>query len=304
MSIDIAALNASFAIDGVATIVAGNGGLPKVQVNTAKASGEIYLHGAQVTSWRPAGGEEVLFVSQQSRWEEGRAIRGGIPVCFPWFRGKADDPKAPAHGFARTRTWRLEGITYEHGDVVVQLATESDVDSHRWWQHDVSVSLQVVIGTLLELTLSIRNTGATAFQFEEALHTYHRVSDATQVRVTGLDGVTYLDNMNKNEAKVQDGDVVLTTATDNAYLKTTNGLLLTDPGMNRRLAIGKQGSNTTVVWNPWDSGAHAMSDLGDEEWRQMICVEACNILEAAVTLAPGEVHIMQTTIGVQTGVSD
>jgi glucose-6-phosphate 1-epimerase len=119
-------LNQRFAIAGVAQIAAGNGGLPRVSVSIPTATAEIYLHGAQLTSWCPAGGEEVIFLSKQSQFEPGRAIRGGIPVCFPWFRNKADDPKAPSHGFVRTKAWQLDSVALSGDAVTVSLSTASD----------------------------------------------------------------------------------------------------------------------------------------------------------------------------------
>ena len=134
--VSIEKLNEQHAIAGIASVISGEGNLPKVQVTSLHASAEIYLHGAQVTSWKPAGSEEAIFLSAKSHWEEGRAIRGGIPVCFPWFRNKADDPKAPSHGFVRTKAWELTSIAQEGDSVVVTLATESDEASRRWWPHE------------------------------------------------------------------------------------------------------------------------------------------------------------------------
>lgn len=293
---EIEALNASFGLGNIARVVEGSGGLPKVQIHSAAAKGEIYLHGAQVTAWQPNGCDEVLFLSRQSRWEEGRAIRGGIPVCFPWFRGKADDPKAPAHGFARTRSWTLTAIAQAADAVVITLATESGEDTRRWWPHDVRLELRVAMGRQLGLVFTVTNTGLSTLQFEEALHTYHRVGDVTSVRVEGLDGATFLDNMDGNRANVQRGDVAMAGPTDNAYLDTLNRLIVIDPVLQRHIEIQKQNSSTTVVWNPWESGARALADLGDDEWRQMACVEASNILSNTVTLAAGESHTMQATI--------
>jgi glucose-6-phosphate 1-epimerase len=295
---EIEALNESFAIGEIAQVIAGSGGLPKVEIASPAAAGEIYLHGAQVTSWRPEGHDEVLFLSQHSRWEEGRAIRGGIPVCFPWFRGKADDPKAPAHGFARTRSWKLKSVMQQADNVVVTMVTESDEASLRWWPHQVLLQLSVTMGSELELALTATNTGTEPFSFEEALHTYHRVGDVANVHVSGLDGVTFLNNMDGNRAKVQSGDVVMAGPTDNAYLNTDRQLILIDSDLRRRIQIEKRSSLTTVVWNPWASGALALTDLGDEEWRQMACVEASNILSNAVTLAPKESHTMGAIISV------
>jgi glucose-6-phosphate 1-epimerase len=294
----IDALNERHAIAGMARVVAGQGNLPKVEITARAAAAEIYLHGAHVTSWQPAGSEEIIFVSKQSRWEDGRAIRGGIPVCFPWFRGKGDNPQAPAHGFVRTRAWELSSIEDEQGSVVVTLSTESDEASRHWWPYEFRLMHRITVGAELKLELIATNTGATSLQFEEALHTYHRVGDVREVRVAGLDGATYLDNMDGNREKLQSGDVMLTRQTDNAYLNTRNAAEVIDPVLGRRIRTEKKNSLTTVVWNPWQEGAKALADLGDEEWQQMVCVEASNILANAVRLAPGEEHAMTATITV------
>lgn len=291
-------LNDRSAISGIAKIVAGNGGLPKIQITSPEASAEIYLHGAQLTSWLSAGSEEVIFLSEHSRWEEGRAIRGGIPICFPWFRAKADDPKAPAHGFVRTRTWQLESLTREQDHVVVTLSCHSDEQSRRWWPHECHLIHRITVGAELKLELIVSNTGPTRFQFEEALHTYNRVGDVGNLRIAGLDGVTFLDNRDGNREKQQKGDLLLTNATDNAYFNTTHAVEIIDPALKRRIRLEKQNSLTTVAWNPWQGDAKAMADLGDDEWRQFACVEACNILDNAITLAPGEEHTLTAILRV------
>ena len=291
-------LNKRFAIPGIARIVAGQGNLGKIEITAPTATADIYLHGAQVTSWRPVGSEEVIFVSGHSRWEDGKAVRGGIPVCFPWFRAKADDAKAPAHGFVRTREWELLTIAQEGNSVVVTLETASDEASRRWWPHEFRLSYRITIGAALQLELTMTNTGSTRLKFEEALHTYHRVGDAREIRVAGLDGVRYLDNMEGNSEKTQAGDVKLARATDNAYLNTKGAAELIDPLLRRRIKTEKKSSLTTVVWNPWMEGAKALADLGDDEWTSMACVEASNILANAVSLDPGEEHTMTATITV------
>jgi glucose-6-phosphate 1-epimerase len=294
----IADLNRRFAIPSIVEIVNGNGGLPKINIATPAASAQIYLHGAQLTSWQPAGAEQVIFLSEHSRWENGRAIRGGIPVCFPWFRGKPDDPLAPAHGFVRTKQWQLGSITEQDGSVIVELSTESDETARRWWPHEFRLVNRFAVGTTLALELNVANTGSMPFQFEQALHTYFRVGASQQVRVRGLDGVRYLDNTDRNREKVQSGDVTFASATDNAYLDTHAELDVIDPTLHRTIRTDKQNSATTVVWNPWQQGAAALSDLGNEEWQRMTCVEASNILHSAVSLAPGQQHTMRATISV------
>ena len=293
----IAALNDRFRIPGVAEVVSGNGRLPKICVTAPSGSAEIYLHGAQVTSWRPASAEEVIFLSTCSHWQDGRAIRGGIPICFPWFRAKADDPQAPAHGFVRTREWRLDSVTREEDDaVVVTCSTKSDALTRRWWPHEFRLVHRVTIGRTLGLELTVTNTGAALLSFEEALHTYFRVDGAENVRVRGLDQVTYLDNTDGNREKIQAGDVVFGGATDNAYLNAHGAVELVDPVTHRTLRTDKENSATTVVWNPWQQGAASLADLGDDEWQRIACVEASNILGTAVSLAPGQQHTMRATL--------
>jgi glucose-6-phosphate 1-epimerase len=295
----IDALNNRFAVPGRVQIVPGSGGLAKVRVTTGLASGDLYLHGAQVTSWQPAGAEEVIFLSAQSHFQDGRAIRGGIPICFPWFRAKADNPQAPAHGFVRTKEWRLDDVSAgEDGSVMVTCSTESDGSTRQWWPHEFLIEHRVTFGSSLRLELIVHNTGAEPFTFEEALHTYFRVGDAQAIRVRGLDGVSFLDNMDANREKLQSGDVALTAPTDNAYLDTRGPVDLMDPVLRRTLCTEKESSSTTIVWNPWKQGAVALSDLGDDEWQQMTCVEASNILASAITLAPGETHTLRATLTV------
>ena len=299
-AINIPEINSRFGITGLAEVVAGNGGLPKVSITSSVATGEMYLHGAQVTSWRPAGAEEVLFLSSHSLWEDGRAIRGGIPICFPWFRGKSDDPSAPAHGFVRTKAWQLDSIVRDADAISVSMSTESGPDTKRWWPADFRLVHRATFGSELKLELELTNLSTTAVRFQEALHAYHRVGDARTARLHGLNKVRYLDNTDSNCEKIQDGDVILTSETDRAYLTSQPEVVLEDPTLRRRIHITKENSRTTVVWNPWIQGAQALPDLGNDEWTQMFCVEASNVLDCAVELGPGEQHRLAATIRVAT----
>jgi len=303
-SLSIEELNQRFAIAGVANITAGNGGLARVSVSTPAATAEIYLHGAQITSWRPAGAEEVIFLSAQSQWVPGRAIRGGIPVCFPWFRNKADEPKAPSHGFVRTKAWQLDSVAGNGDGVTISLSTASDEATRAWWPHDFLLVHRLTVGAELAQELTVSNTGKTPLRFEEALHTYYRVGGAEAVRIQGLDGVAYQDNTDGNREKRQEGDIVFTAATDSAYVNTTHAVEILDPILRRRIRLEKANSRTTVVWNPWVEGAHALPDMADDEWRAMACVEASNIRAFAVDLAPGEQHTMKTSIRVAAAPGD
>jgi glucose-6-phosphate 1-epimerase len=297
-------LDRQLGIPGVAKVSEGNGGLARVQITGAFGEGEIYLHGAHVTSWKPASHEEVLFVSTKSRWEEGQAIRGGIPICFPWFRAKQDNPHAPAHGLVRTKTWQLESmIETENGEnengVAVTMFTQSDEHTRKWWPGEFRLVHRVTFGSELRLELVCMNTGTTPFRFEEALHTYNWIANIEDARLQGLDGVSYLDNIESNKEKTQRGDVIIASPTDNAYGNTQNQVDLLDANKKRRIRLRKEHSLTTVVWNPWSEGAARLQDLGDGEWNQFLCVEASNILDAAIHLAPGEEHRMAAILNVE-----
>jgi len=294
----IVELDRRFRVPGLARVSEGNGGLPRVEITGALAEGEMYLHGAHVTSWKPAGNDEVLFLSTKSHWQEGRAIRGGIPICFPWFRAKADDPHAPAHGFVRTTMWQLESIAEEQGRVTVSMRTESTAQTRHWSAAEFRLVHRVQFGSELSLELACTNTGTSSFRFEEALHTYNRVAEVGRVRLAGLDQVRFLDNTDGNKEKTQHGEMEITAPTDNAYLDTASEINLLDPALRRRIRLRKSHSATTVVWNPWRDGAASLEDLGEGEWRQFLCVEASNVLGAAVDLAPGEEHTMAAIVSV------
>ena len=287
-----------FEIPGIARIVDGNGGLPKVSVSSPEAAGEMYLHGAHVTSWKPAGGEEVLFLSPRARWEDGRAIRGGVPVCFPWFGDKADDPKAPAHGFVRTKAWQLQSIAQAGSAVTVSMSTESDENTQKWWPAEFRLVHRATFARELSLELEMTNTGRTPLRFEEALHAYHRVGSIEAARVRGLDTVHYLDKTDSDREKVQQGAIIVDSETDRVYLDTADAIELEDPALHRRTLVSKQNSRTTTVWNPWVRKAHALSDLGDDEWREFICIETCNAGEFAVALDPGQQYTMKAVVRV------
>jgi glucose-6-phosphate 1-epimerase len=295
----IAEWNCRFEIPGIAQVVEGNGGLPKVHVTSPKVVGEMYLHGAHVTSWKPADAEEVLFLSSQSRWEHGHAIRGGVPVCFPWFGSKPDNPKAPVHGFVRTIGWQLESIAQVGGDAVtVSMITESNEDTKRWWPAEFRLVHRATFGRELSLELEVRNTGSTSLRFEEALHAYYRLGNVEKARVWGLDKIHYLDKTDSNRKNRQHGEIVVVSETDRVYLDSRDAVELEDPVLHRRTRVSKEHSLTTVVWNPWVQKARLLPDFADDEWIQMICIETSNVSDFAVDLGPCQQHTMKAHVRV------
>jgi glucose-6-phosphate 1-epimerase len=295
-----AELNKSHGISGVASIVSGNGGLAKVVVNTRRASGEMYLHGGHVTSWRPAGNAEVLYLSPNSLWQDGKAIRGGVPVCFPWFGDKAGDTSAPAHGFVRTRAWALKSVATQDGDAVVTMEIANSKDARQWWPHDFRLQCRARFGEELRIDLIVTNEGESAFSFEEALHAYFKVGDVQQVQLQGLDAISYLDKTDHRAQKTQYGELRLTRETDSIFLNTQGDIELDDPSLPRVLKIQKENSLTTVVWNPWAEKSAGMADLGAGEWKNFVCAEASNVLPCSAQIDPGKTHRMSLILSVQT----
>jgi glucose-6-phosphate 1-epimerase len=292
-------LNRLHAIPGIAEILENESG-PHVGITTKSCTATMHLHGAQITSWKPATSQEIIFQSSKARFTEGQAIRGGIPICFPWFRAKSDDPKAPAHGFVRTKNWNLESIKAEGDNALVTMTTESDDATKKYWPADFQLKLRATFGAELTLELSTTNTGTTPLRYEEAIHTYYAIGDIHQARIKGLDNATYLDNTDANQEKKQTADVAVSAATDSAYTNNENALDLVDTVLNRRIHIQKQNSRTTVIWNPWEAAANKMSDMGPDEWKKMLCVEGANILANAVALNPGAHHTTTVTMTVTT----
>jgi glucose-6-phosphate 1-epimerase len=290
-------LDQRFGIPGTARVVTGNGGLPKVVISTPEASGEMYLHGGHVTSWKPKHKSEVLYLSPNSLFEDGHAIRGGIPVCFPWFGDKADNSAAPAHGFVRTKEWRLDALEMNGTVVVVSMSTESDEDTRKWWPFDFRLVCRVSFGDELKVELTATNTGSAAFTFEEALHAYFAVRDSEDAQVRGLGGKQYLDKTDNFAEKRQVGDIRFSGETDRVYVDTTSPVELIDNAETPTTTVEKRNSHTTVVWNPWSEKSVALRDLGRGEWKNFVCTETTNVGQAAVALEPEQTHTMAMVVG-------
>lgn len=249
------------------------------------AQATVLLHGAQVVSWVPAGGTEQLYLSPKADHGAGKAIRGGVPVIFPQFETKGPDRSLPRHGFVRNRAWRFEsqrqGTT--HAQATLQL---SDNDETRaLWPHGFELELTVSVGgAQLELELYVRNSGSTAWPFSAALHTYLKVNQLAQVRLHGLMGLTYTDNVLGTEALEEQPDRRISGEIDRIYQKA--GSLLFSEGQ-RQLRIQADNLPDAVVWNPGPEKCAALSDMPPEDWRRMLCVEAARVTQPK-TLSPGE----------------
>jgi glucose-6-phosphate 1-epimerase len=302
MAQSLEVLSREFTVDG-ARWESGPGGLSVLVVQTEQCEARIFPHGGHVASWTPAGQRPGLHLSPKSAFDPKKAIRGGIPVCFPWFGNRADDPKpdgkpSPAHGFARTRPWTVDSVELEdNGRVVIEMVLSDDDHTHALWDARFEARLIASLGQTLQVTLAVENKGAAGFDFEAALHTYLEVGDVERVRVLGLEGTPYIDKVDNFTQKTSGSEpLTFQGETDSVFLGTRSAVTVDDPILRRHLRIEKSGSKSTVVWNPWLVKAQAMPDVGGEAWRSFVCVEAANVRPHHVHVPPGAVHEMTTRV--------
>lgn len=294
---DITTLNTQFGLDQQLVFTSGVGGLTIAEISNAHARAAIALHGAHILSFQPHRQQPVLWLSESSHFEIGQAIRGGIPVCWPWFAAHPSDPTKPSHGFARTTLWTVAGSNVlPDGSTQLRLKLLDSTATNALWPHAFRLELMITVGPALHVDLTIHNPGDGPFVCTGALHSYFSVSDIANVTVLGLADVVYLDKVDHDGRKTQQGPIAITAETDRIYLDTTADCLIVDSGWQRRIRVAKQGSRTTVVWNPWIEKSRRMADFGDEEYHGMVCVEATNAADDVVTVSAGSSHRLRTII--------
>lgn len=281
-------------IPGRVSFSEGNGDLPRIEIKTPHSSGEIYLNGATVTHFQRNGEAPILFLSQFSRWAAGQPIRGGVPICFPWFGAREGSPQ---HGFARTTAWDLKEITQmTNGGISVRLSLPESADSSLC--PPFKADYVVTFDKQLTLELLIKNTSADQdFSFENCLHTYFTVGDIGAISLTGLKGATYLDKVENFTRKQEtQQNLKISQETDRAYVDTQSTVEIHDSKLQRRIVVEKEGSQSTVVWNPWVAKAQQMPDFGNEEYLGMVCVESGNVADNRLALPAGKTALLKVVI--------
>lgn len=302
-------LNERFSIPGILHFGSTGDNLTYAQIEAPHANARLFLQGAHLASWQPERLDPVLYLSPRSQFVPGTPVRGGIPVVFPWFGPRAGEPSpphtegpGPSHGFARTSEWQPVFAAMCGDELHLTLALGPTQQSRSLGFDHFRIALALRIGHTLSLELAVANNSAAPapLVFEEALHTYLRVADATQIKLLGLSNADYIDKRDDSSRKLQpDGPVVLTEATDRIYLDTESAFAIEDPLGHRRIILEKAGSRSTVVWNPWSTLTPTLPDMDPGGWRNMVCVETANIDRNAITLAPGETHTMSLHIAVE-----
>ncbi len=288
---------------GAVEIVNGPGGLPTVAIHNAHATARIALHGGQVLSFWPHGAAaDLLFVSEQAVFQTGKAIRGGVPVCWPWFGGDPQGLGRGSHGLARTRVWDLRRTAaLPGGETLLELGLRDSADTRALWPHAFDLTLAVTVGATLQLALTTRNTGDVPFQITQALHSYLAVGDITHTAVHGLDGCRYIDKAKGagGSVKRQAGAVQINAEVDRIYTDAPASLAVVDGALQRRIDLHSQGSRTAVVWNPWVAIAAGMADLDDDGYQRFVCVETANAADEVITVPPGGEHRLAVEIALR-----
>jgi dihydroxy-acid dehydratase len=291
-----------FAIPGQLAFRTGAGGLIYADIDNAGGRATICLQGAHLVSFRPKTQQEpVVWVSEAAKFAAGKSIRGGVPVCWPWFGPHATEAGFPAHGFARTVMWEVIH-TRRRNDAKTELTLQlqDNKQTRAQWPHPTRLQLTVVVGEKLEMHLVTANLGKAPIQIGEALHTYFHIGDISDIKVTGLSGCAYHDKVDNFARKTQSGAIAFSGEVDRVYVDTAAECVIEDAQLKRRIRIAKSGSASTVVWTPWTEKADKMGDFGPGQsgqggWREMVCVESANAMDNVVSVAPGETHTLTVT---------
>lgn len=270
------------------------------RISSAHAELLVAQQGAQILSYQRVGQPPLLWLSDQAIFRQGKSVRAGVPVCWPWFGNLQRNPQAvqamyhgeqaPAHGLARARDWQLLGIEEAGEGLRIEFELPEAQGDLPGWPHDVELKLVVVLGEDLQLNLTSRNMGNTPVTISQALHSYFAVSDVRQARVEGVEGLSYIETLADWEQRQQQGALEFAGETDRIYLGTPPTLSIVDPHWKRRITLTSSGSRSAVIWNPWTERARELPDMADDGWQRMLCIETANVWDDLVELKPGASH--------------
>lgn len=275
-------------------------GYPVLEVNAGRSEASIALHGAHVLSWVPKDQPEVLYLSPRAKMEEGKAVRGGVPICWPWFGPHPTDGDLPAHGFARNRFWSLESASFEYNLATIVFKLLPDEETKALWPHDFELLATFKINDKLRIKITTKNTGEEPFQITSALHSYLKIGNIEHIQLEGVKGAHYLDKLlpEGSETVYQEKNVIINQEIDRVY-ESMSSLLLRDQEQQRAVFVDKAGSRSTVIWNPWKEKSKEIGDLPDNDYREFVCIEAANAGKDRPTVRPGSSHSLETTIGLR-----
>ena len=288
---DLEKLNQQFGISGQLRFKNHVENFGVVEISNCHATATIAMQGAHLMTWAPRKHRPVIWLSPGAKFAAGKSIRGGVPICWPWFGPHDVDNKLPGHGYARTVAWDVMATSALRDGRTLLVFKLSETDaSRKHWPHDTPVELHITVGKTLICELRTRNASNTPVTIGDALHTYFAVSDIRQISIHGLGNNPYIDKVDGAKRKQQQGPITFVGETDRIYLESTADCLIDDPAWRRRIRVHKRGSTSTVVWSPWHDKAVAMGDFGTDGFSKMVCVESANAADDVIKLAPGAEH--------------
>jgi glucose-6-phosphate 1-epimerase len=296
----VAAMNDAWGHAGRVVVATSELGGPVVTLSGPEGSAVVALQGAQILGWTPSGHDPVIWLSPVERLGTGKAVRGGTPVCWPWFGAHPTDATKPAHGFVRTRMWAIEGAGITETGAWLVLGLHTTPADLVLWPHTAKAQLRVTLGQQLELSLTTTNRGDGPFTLTQALHTYFSIGDVAAVEVSGFDGELYQDKLDGGRRCRQAGGIAFPGEVDRIYDKHPTPLLATihDRALRRQITVMQTGSQSSVVWNPGPEKASRLADMGPEGWRKFVCVETANAGDDVHVLEAGATHTLGATYAV------
>lgn len=273
-----------------------------IHVNHPLATATISLQGGQVLEWKPRSQvEPVLWSADSTHWLSGRAIRAGVPICWPWFGAHPTEQASPAHGYARLCDWEVAEISMESlGTIDIDLRMMPTHEVATRYPLNASLVSRISVGEALSISLTTTNTGEAPVTITEALHAYFNVGEIDDIQIEGIEGNDFIDLIDQNIRKTQVGAIRFTGETGRVYLNTLNECFIVDRALGRTIKIEKSGSHSTVVWNPWFETAAKMNDLGPVAWQKMVCVESANALDNFVMIKPRSQHTLTVRYSIGT----
>ena len=285
---DINQLNSKHGISGHLKFIKGNSGFPFILINNHSATALISVYAAQVLSFQPTNEpEDLLFLSDKSHYEEGKAIRGGIPICWPWFGPDPLELNRPDHGFVRNGLWTvLETEATSEYETKIKLRFQNTKQCESYWQQPFTLDIEILVGDTLTIELITSNIGADEFCFTQVLHAYFSVGNIDDVKILGLENAHYLYKRDDGEEKNQSGALIIADEVDRIYTTINNQLIIDDSSFNRQIVITASNNKTTVIWNPWIDICAKMPDLAYDDYQRFICVEPGNVDTDTVTIPP------------------
>ncbi len=288
-----------YSIEGELGFFEDDEGLISITVSNKYADAEIYLQGAQVTSFAPVNSMDILWMSPDSLFEAGKAIRGGIPLCFPWF-GPSKEEGQPQHGFARLMNWDVTEVkNMPNSETFIRLQLCSSEETKAYWPHDFCAELLITVARTLTASLKVTNTSTNDFEYTCALHSYFNVSDIEHIAIDGLKGTQYRHSF-APEVFTQEEDLLEIKQEENRYYFNTEATcVIEDLAFKRKIEVGKSGSKVTVVWNPGEENCTKMNDVPDHGYLNFVCVEAVNSLDDVIKLSPQQSHETSVILGIQ-----